>query len=132
MVQRLYLSPGAEKFQSRHAAGLIYQSQRRNELERLEAQGHKLMRQLSCTGWEGGPRPKGMTNTKYRQLSEELQETYGQWLNAALERSHPESDEEIDRALKPRSKRKAEPKPKGAQAGGTYEVTKDGIRKRAT
>lgn len=134
MVQRLYLVPGADKFRSRHAAQLVYTSKSRSELERLEARGHKLMRELGCTGWEGGPRLKGMRNEKYQRLKKDLQETHTRWLHVALDLPLPETDEEIE-ALESTSRAKVEraserASKKDATTGDAFEITKDGIRKR--
>jgi len=72
-VAKLYLPPGGDTFACREAWGLVYESQRQNERERVFGRLSRLQRKLGCEQrWGAEPtRPKGMWWRTFERLCRE-------------------------------------------------------------
>ncbi len=71
-VGKLYLPPGGDRFASRQAWRLGYQSQRDAPRDRPFERLFRIQKKLGCeTGWEAGiRRPKGMWHRTYERLED--------------------------------------------------------------
>ena len=75
-MAKLYMPPGGNRFGSREAWGLVYNSQREDAFGRAFGRLSRLQIKLRCEErWGAEPsRPKGMWRSKYHRLNAEFRE----------------------------------------------------------